>query len=158
MLYVVVNYSSTSYTVDVSNGKCTRHIAVHFQHLIRTLKFDSYRQGRSQEIRVPMLFSFKPAVCCCVYFNSREQILPVRGPIDPIGLRLILSILSISTCCVTRFLFDWSEASALFCLNHIRYDKQYIQQLTRVNPIWFDNYILRCGMTHIFRLIGLNPT
>ena len=26
MLYVVVNYSSTSYTVDMSNGKCTCYI------------------------------------------------------------------------------------------------------------------------------------
>ena len=82
------------------------------------------------------------------------------GPLGPIGLSLSClfwqkSFLSISTCCVTRFLFDWSEASALFCLNHIRYDKH---RLTRVNPIWFDNYILRCGMIHIFQLIGLNPT
>jgi hypothetical protein len=32
------------------------------------------------EVRGPMLFSVKPAVCCCVYLNSQEKIISVRGP------------------------------------------------------------------------------
>jgi hypothetical protein len=34
----------------------------------------------SYEVRGPMLISVKPAVCFCVYLNSREEITPGRAP------------------------------------------------------------------------------
>ena len=41
------------------------------------------------------MFSVNPAVCCCMYLNSQEQITSVRaqlGAIGPISLRWVLQI------------------------------------------------------------------
>lgn len=53
-----------------------------FQNLdLQVVNFNVvYPQDHHKEVRGPMLFSVKPAVCSCVYLNSIEQIIPAWGP------------------------------------------------------------------------------
>ena len=81
---------------NIAKKKLHAHMSTYAQiYLPKTMMGE---HGRHQGLRGPiniiksLLFSVKPAVCCCVYMNNRKEITPLDTPQvwAQLGLRSVL--------------------------------------------------------------------
>ena len=107
-------YSVTGFDMFYCTKHITQNVHVHYKfrtyfcYLVELIIFkliNLSQRGLHQEVQGPMVFSVKPAVCCCVYLNRRDQITQARDPISegpieaigPIDLRSALGIVLLQT-------------------------------------------------------------